>query len=71
MFGIIHQFEKGSVFIILQATLETTVGNSNPARFQYIQAESVLEGIRTMAANRLASTGMEWGSQFEKFNSGT
>ncbi|XP_043924205.1 putative phospholipase B-like 2 [Protopterus annectens] len=53
-------------------TLETTIGNNNPALWKYVQPEgTVLEWIRNMVANRLASTGSEWASVFKRFNSGT
>lgn len=53
-------------------TLETTIGNSNPALWKYVQPEgTVLEWIRNVVANRLASSGSEWASVFKRFNSGT
>ncbi|XP_065892307.1 putative phospholipase B-like 2 isoform X2 [Dysidea avara] len=52
-------------------TLETTNGNYNDELFQYINPHHVLEGIRTMVANRIASNGSEWCSQFSQYNSGT
>ncbi|XP_052256063.1 putative phospholipase B-like 2 isoform X2 [Dreissena polymorpha] len=53
------------------ASLETTIGNNNPALYKYVTYNTVFEGIRTMVANRLATTGMEWGKTFAMFNSGT
>ncbi|XP_062613550.1 citron Rho-interacting kinase-like, partial [Saccostrea cucullata] len=53
-------------------SLETTIGNSNPALWQYISpTNSVLEGIRTMVSNYLASSGNSWGAVFTQYNSGT
>ena len=59
------------LFLYVKATLETTIGNSNPSRSKYIQPTSILEGLRVMLANRLSTTGMDWGKNFQKFNSGT
>ncbi|XP_033098666.1 putative phospholipase B-like 2 [Anneissia japonica] len=53
-------------------TLETTIGNSNPILFKYIQPEGkMFEMIRNMVANRLASTASEWADIFTKYNMGT
>ncbi|KAL5017012.1 hypothetical protein ScPMuIL_006601 [Solemya velum] len=53
------------------ASLETTIGNGNSSLWQYVTPESVLEGFRNMAANRLATTGLDWCKTFEQYNSGT
>ncbi|KAL3858015.1 hypothetical protein ACJMK2_012631 [Sinanodonta woodiana] len=54
------------------ASLETTIGNSNNDLWKYVKPTGgVLEGIRTMAANRLAKTGDDWAKIFSQFNSGT
>lgn len=50
---------------------ETTIGNSNPALLSDITSMSLLEGFRSMIANRLAKSGQEWAKIFEQFNSGT
>ncbi|XP_063769352.1 putative phospholipase B-like 2 isoform X2 [Pseudophryne corroboree] len=53
-------------------TLETTIGNSNPNLWKYIQPQnSVLEWLRNIVANRLATGGQEWVDIFKMFNSGT
>ncbi|XP_006877031.1 PREDICTED: putative phospholipase B-like 2 [Chrysochloris asiatica] len=53
-------------------TLETTIGNNNPALWKYVQPEgSVLEWVRNIVANRLALDGAMWADIFKKFNSGT
>ncbi|RUS86577.1 hypothetical protein EGW08_005658 [Elysia chlorotica] len=52
-------------------TQETTISYSNSALSKYIQPTSVLEGIRTMVANRLAASGREWAQIFSLSNSGT
>jgi len=52
--------------------METTIGNSNASLWQYVQPQnSVFEGIRSMVANRLATSGGEWVKLFSRFNSGT
>ncbi|XP_060577603.1 putative phospholipase B-like 2 [Ruditapes philippinarum] len=53
------------------ATQETTIGNSNPAIYKYVTKSTVLEGIRTMVANRMATTGNNWAETFSLYNSGT
>ncbi|XP_075070052.1 putative phospholipase B-like 2 [Mixophyes fleayi] len=66
---------SGDDFYLLSSglvTLETTIGNSNPDLWKYIQPQnSVLEWLRNIVANRLATGGQEWTDIFKKFNSGT
>ncbi|XP_069475333.1 putative phospholipase B-like 2 [Ambystoma mexicanum] len=53
-------------------TLETTIGNSNPALWKFVKPKgTVFEWLRNIVANRLAKNGSEWASIFTKFNSGT
>ncbi|XP_060063840.1 putative phospholipase B-like 2 [Ylistrum balloti] len=53
-------------------SMETTIGNSNDKLWSFIQPTySVPEGIRSMVANRLASTGKDWAEIFSHLNSGT
>ena len=52
-------------------TTETTLGNSNPALWQYVVPETVFEGIRNVVANRLACSGKIWSEVFSHHNSGT
>uniref|UniRef100_A0A8C7BAM6 Phospholipase B-like n=1 Tax=Neovison vison TaxID=452646 RepID=A0A8C7BAM6_NEOVI len=53
-------------------TLETTIGNRNPALWKYVQPKDcVLEWLRNVAANRLALDGDAWADIFKRFNSGT
>ena len=55
-----------------QVTLETTIGNSNVDLWQYVKpTNSVVEGIRSMVANRLTTSGKNWTDMFKKYNSGT
>ncbi|KAM5192372.1 putative phospholipase B-like 2 [Mantella aurantiaca] len=66
---------SGDDFYILSSgliSLETTIGNSNPDLWKYITPKnSVLEWLRNIVANRLATGGKEWADIFRKFNSGT
>lgn len=58
--------------LCLQVTLETTIGNSNPALWKFVQPKgTVFEWLRNIVANRLAATGEEWADIFSKYNSGT
>ncbi|XP_020631773.1 putative phospholipase B-like 2 [Orbicella faveolata] len=51
---------------------ETTIGNSNPDLWKYVVERGiVLEWIRSIVANRLARTTVEWGYYFSQHNSGT
>lgn len=52
--------------------LETSISNSNTSLFKYVKPDSVvLEWIRNLIANRLATRGKEWANIFSRFNSGT
>ena len=51
--------------------METTIGNYNPALWQYVTPHSVFENMRVIVANRLANSGREWSSIFSQYNSGT
>ncbi|XP_003451715.1 putative phospholipase B-like 2 [Oreochromis niloticus] len=66
---------SGDDFYILSSglvTLETTIGNSNPALWKYVQPTgTVMEWLRNIVANRLAATGKDWADIFTKYNSGT
>ncbi|XP_063216557.1 putative phospholipase B-like 2 [Bacillus rossius redtenbacheri] len=53
-------------------TQETTIGNSDSTRWQFVRPEGqVLEFVRTMVANRLAHSGRSWTKTFGMYNSGT
>lgn len=57
---------------LLQVSQETTIGNSNPDLWKYVVERGiVLEWIRSIVANRLARTTVEWGYYFSQHNSGT
>lgn len=63
---------RSDLMLCLQVTLETTIGNSNPALWQFVQPiGTVFEWLRNIVANRLAATGKEWAQIFSKYNSGT
>ncbi|XP_059532653.1 putative phospholipase B-like 2 [Myotis daubentonii] len=53
-------------------TLETTIGNRNPSLWKFVQPrDAVMEWVRNIVANRLASDGASWAETFKRFNSGT
>ncbi|XP_061762436.1 putative phospholipase B-like 2 [Nerophis ophidion] len=66
---------SGDDFYILSSglvTLETTIGNSNPALWKFVQPKgTVMEWLRNIVANRLALTAKAWAELFSKYNSGT
>ncbi|KAG7263408.1 hypothetical protein CRUP_007414, partial [Coryphaenoides rupestris] len=66
---------SGDDFYILSSglvTLETTIGNSNPDLWKFVTPKgAVMEWLRNIIANRLASTGEQWAEIFSKYNSGT
>jgi len=52
--------------------LETTIGNANQTLFDlYVKPNTVLDWVRNIVANRLASSGKEWTDTFSRYNSGT
>merc|ERR1712212_681476 len=48
-----------------------TIGNSNSELWHKLKPQSVLEGIRSTVANRLATNGHSWADLFSIHNSGT
>lgn len=66
---------SGDDFYVLSnglVTIETTIGNGNNSRWKFVKPQnSVLEGIRSMVANRLATNGKSWTKIFSQYNSGT
>lgn len=66
---------SGDDFYILSSglvTIETTIGNNNAHLWSFVKPYgSVMEWLRNIVANRLATTGAEWAATFKKFNSGT
>jgi len=54
------------------AIMETTIGNSNATLWNDVKPKGqVLEWMRNIVANRLATTGKEWTEYFKRYNSGT
>lgn len=70
--GILH---SGDDFYVLSSglvTLETTIGNSNPALWVNVTAEGeILEWMRVIVSNRIATDGKTWSDYFSMHNSGT
>lgn len=65
---------SGDDFYLLSSglvTMETTTGNSNPDLWKHVSPQAVLEGVRSVVANRLATSGKEWTDTFALHNSGT
>ncbi|CAI5972639.1 unnamed protein product [Closterium sp. NIES-65] len=67
---------SGDDFYITSARLaiqETTIGNNNAELYRrYVRANgTVLEWIRNVVANRVASSGRQWVDVFSRHNSGT
>jgi hypothetical protein len=51
--------------------METSIENSNPDLLKLITPKCVLENVRVIVANRLATDGESWAECFMKDNSGT
>ncbi|XP_050733452.1 putative phospholipase B-like 2 [Eriocheir sinensis] len=66
---------SGDDYYILSSglvSLETTIGNGNPALWKNVTATGELqEWIRTIVANRVAADGKSWSDFFSMHNSGT
>ncbi|XP_051762699.1 putative phospholipase B-like 2 [Ctenopharyngodon idella] len=66
---------SGDDFYLLSSglvTLETTIGNSNPDLWKFVQPrDAVMEWLRNIVANRLAESGQAWADIFSRHNSGT
>ncbi|XP_023243067.1 putative phospholipase B-like 2 [Centruroides sculpturatus] len=66
---------SGDDFYVISSglvALETSITNTNTSSFQYIKPDRVvLEWIRNLLANRLATGGRNWAAIFSLFNSGT
>ncbi|XP_075218660.1 putative phospholipase B-like 2 [Lycorma delicatula] len=70
--GIINSIDDFYTISSNIAVQETTIGNSNQVLWQYVTPEDqVLEFVRVMVANRLATSGKSWTEIFSKRNSGT
>lgn len=70
--GVIY---SGDDFTISSSGLtitETTIGNSNKELWKFVKPHGrILEGFRSLIANRLAKTGKMWSHIFARRNSGT
>lgn len=53
------------------AVIETTLGTYNKTLLGLINPLTVMDWMRNMASNRLATSGQEWASFFRQHNSGT
>jgi hypothetical protein len=70
--GILLSLDDFYVISSGLVTMETTIGNDNEALWKYVQpTNSVFEAIRTVVANRLATSGSQWAQIFSQYNSGT
>lgn len=67
--------QSGDDFYVLSSglvSLETTIGNSNMDLYKSVHPEKVvLEWVRSIVANRLSTSGIEWAQYFSLYNSGT
>lgn len=66
---------SGDDFYLISSGLvaqETTIGNGNSDIWKYVTPTgTVVEAIRNMVANRLATSGKQWAAVFSNHNSGT
>jgi len=69
--GVIYSGDDFTLTSSGLTVLETTIGNSNPELWQFLSHNTVLEGVRSMVATRLASDGEGWTEVFARENSGT
>jgi len=69
--GVIYSGDDFTIASSGLTILETTIGNSNRDLWKHLKPQSVLEGIRSTVANRLATDGRSWTKWFSKHNSGT
>jgi len=69
--GIIYSGDDFTIASSGLTIIETTIGNSNPDLWSKVKPQSMLEGIRSTIANRLAVDGKSWTKIFAKHNSGT
>lgn len=54
-----------------QASMKTTIRNDNTTPLDKITDRATPEWVRTIIANRLATTGEEWVTFFKRDNNGT
>jgi hypothetical protein len=69
------QYSSDDIYVLgpsALVTLETTIDNDNATLAeQYASHEVVLEWLRNILANRLASSGSSWAQTFSRYASGT
>ena len=70
--GVIYSGDDFTLSSSGLAISETTIGNSNKDLWKFVKPYGkILEGFRSMIANRLAKNGKMWSKIFSKRNSGT
>lgn len=70
--GLIYSGDDFTVLSSGLVAMETTIGNSNKDLWKYVKpVGTVLEGVRSVVANRLATSGKTWTDVFGRYNSGT
>ncbi len=70
--GVIYSGDDFHVISSGLVTIETTIGNENPAIWHFVKpVGQIVEGVRVTVANRLATNGKEWTEIFRRRNSGT
>ena len=70
--GIIYSGDDFTLSSSGLAITETTIGNSNKDLWKFVKPHGqILEGFRSMVANRLARNGKMWSKIFARRNSGT
>jgi len=69
--GVVYSGDDFTIASSGLTILETTIGNSNNKLWHKLKPQSVLEGIRSTVANRLATDGRSWTKLFSIHNSGT
>jgi hypothetical protein len=66
---------SGDDFYIINSGLvviETTIENFNPTLYaDYLSPSTLMEWLRNIVANRLATNGQTWSDIFSRYNSGT
>ena len=70
--GVIYSGDDFTISTSGLAIIETTIGNSNKDLWKFVKPHGqILEGFRSLIANRLAKNGKHWAKIFARRNSGT
>ena len=70
--GVIYSGDDFTISTSGLAIIETTIGNSNKDLWKFVKPHGqILEGFRSLIANRLAKNGKHWSKIFARRNSGT